>query len=160
MIMMYAVVDKLTNNKIGNLFTLGILYITNREEVKLDEMILKIPFYYTKRKHENGVVLLKFPKGSVIIFESNRYMSKEEFWGEFKKGLTKMNLTVISESETAIDDQVGYFISAWRVSDPSDFREYVTIPSKRVTVYFNGEKKDVQEFRNIVKQIRFVKEEQ
>ena len=156
----FAIVDKLTNNKIGNFFTLGFMYMTQREEVRFDEMILKVPYYYTKRINGNTLILVKFPKGSVIVFEKNRHIAVEEFLGKFNESLKKMNLTVIGERKIEIDEEAGYFISAWISPDPLDFLEYVTIPSKRITAYFNGNKKDVQVFRNIVKQIRFVKGEQ
>lgn len=151
--------NKLTNNKLSDFFTLSVLYFKNSERIKFDDMLLKVPFNYTRRKDKNSLMLLKFPKGGgVIFFKKDHYLSKAKFDEEFKSALYKMHFNPINEGEIRIDREKGYFITASKQSNPSDYRECITIPNKRITISFIGDKNDSESFWEIVKQVQFTSE--
>ena len=157
---MFAFGDMLTRHRLSNFLALSVLYFKNSEEVEFYKMTLKVPFDYIRRKDQDSLVLLKFPPGGgVIIVNVNKNLPREKFMGEFKTNLLKMHLTPINITEILIGNEKGYSISAFKGSDSKDYREYITIPTKQIFISFIGDRKNADDFENIVKQIKFISEE-
>ena len=150
--------NNLSNNKLSDIINLGILYIKNSEKIEFDGMLLKVPFNYTRHKDKDSLTLLKFPKSGGFIFIKRNYLSKAKFMTEFKNDLFKMHFNPINQGEISIDNEKGYFITASKKSNLSDYREDITIPGKRFTISFIGDKSDSKRFWEIVKQIQFISE--
>jgi hypothetical protein len=131
------------------------MYLKNLEEIKFNGILVKVPFDYTKAQDKDRLTLLKFPKGGGAIFFKKDYLSKKRFNDEIKIKLNKMDYNLIDEGEISIDYEKGYFIIASNKFHPSEYKEYVTIPNRSITISFVGDKKDSKSFWEIVKQIRF-----
>ena len=145
----------LSNNKLNELFSLSVLYFKNNEEVNYNGISMKIPFYYITRQNKDYLTLSKFPKGEAVIFIRKEHLSKDKFYERFKASPYQANFNLIREGEVRIDNEGGYFISTVENSDPTICREYITIPDKKITIYFIGDEKNSKEFWNIVKQMQF-----
>jgi len=146
---------KLSNDKLSELFSSSILYFKNSDKINYNGISMKIPFCYTRRQNIKYLTLSKFPSGDGVIFLRKEYLSKEKFCEIFKAPPYLVNFNLISEGEIRIDNEKGYFISAVEKSDPTAYREHITIPGKRITIFFIGDEKNSKEFWNIVKQMQF-----
>jgi len=148
--------DTFTNNKLSELISLSFLYFKNSEEINYNGISMKIPFYYIKRQNKKYLTLSKFPKGDGVIFIRKEYLSKEKFYEIFKAPPYQTTFNLISEGEVRLDNETGYFISAVEKSDPTAYREHITIPGKKITLFFIGDEKNSKDFWNIVKQSKFL----
>jgi len=147
--------DKLTNNKLSDFITLSFLYFKNSEEITFDGVLMKVPFNYTRVRDKNSLTLLKFPKGGGVIFFKKESLLKDTFNVELKSELYNMHFEPINEGEISIDNENAYFITAAKKSNPSEYKEHIAIPSKKITISFIGDKSDSKSFWEIVKQIQF-----
>jgi hypothetical protein len=150
--------DKLSNEKISNFITLSMMYFQNPKEIKFSGMSIIVPFRYTRVQDKDNLTLLCFPKGRGVIFFNNEYLSKERFDNEFKKAQHEMHYELISEGEIIIDNEKGYFFTGSKKTNPSEYKEYLTIPTRNITASFLGDKKYSLNFWKIVKQIHFITE--
>jgi hypothetical protein len=148
--------DRVTNNKPSNFIMLTYLYFTNSSLIQFNGISIKAPYSYTRTQDKNNLTLVKFPLGREIIFISNKHLSKEKLNNEYKAALCKINYQLINEGEIIIDNEKGYFFTMSKMNNPSEYEEYLTIPTKSIVISFVGERADSQDFWEIVKKIRFI----
>lgn len=146
--------DKLSNNKISNFFTLSFLYLKNSEEMTFEGISLKVPFYYIRTQNGDKLTLLKFPPGGGSIFLEKKYISNDTFKKEIKIALHNLHYEIIKEGNIKIDNEKGFYVTASKTSNPSDYREYVNISDKKIVISFLGDKSDSENFWEVVKNIR------
>lgn len=147
--------DKLTNHKIVNSMVLSYLYLKNSENISFDSVLLKVPSYYIRDQEKDILMLLKYPPGGDLIFVKKNLLSKEKLNEKVKCLLDNMNFDLVNEGETTVDNEICYFISISSKSNPKEYREYLIIPNKSITIDFIGDEKELKKFWEIVGQIKF-----
>ena len=91
----------------------------------------------------------------IIDIRKERYMSEIELTKDYAMGLSKMHFRIVNDGELIIDGEKGYFITAVKQNDPTNYEANVTVPIRRVTISYLGNEKQMQRFWKLVNQIRF-----
>jgi len=151
-----SAIDAISNDKISNFFSLSILYIINERTVEFNGLIINVPYFYTRQKSKSILTLIRFPHNNeIIIINTNSYLTEDDFRGRFKDSLVDLEFDSMEEEDLLIDNENGFLIIVCKDKSYKSCREYLTIPGKKITVTFYGEKNNINNFRTLINSIKF-----
>ena len=147
-------IDKITNNKIYNFTTLSILYIFNSEEVKFNEVKLKIPYYYIKKNLRNRLSLSEYPSRSAsITLTKDKHLSIGLIEG-YKIAYKKQGYKYVNEGKVIIDNEEAYLLKMIKEKDKEKHLYMILLPNINIMISYQGSTKGLEDFEKIVSQIK------